>query len=117
MRPAMDTLREIRNGLMLSELEAAIASAAQAVRDTGKKATITIELAIKPTGSGAVRAVTIGDKIKVKVAEPVGDETVFFMADNLDLTRHNPDQGKLDLKSVAEPQADAAALKTVPGAA
>lgn len=89
MKPATSVLAEMRGGLLNEELAEAIQEATTAVRATGRKAKVTLELTINAFGgeAGEVERVAIQDKVTVKVPEPKKFDSVFFIDSNNNLQR------------------------------
>jgi hypothetical protein len=96
-RPFIDTLREIEAGGLLDELSEVQHSLVDAIRLTGKGGELTIKLAYKPDGSGQM---TI--KADVKAKEPLLSRgtSLFFLTPEGNLTRRDPRQQEINLRSV-----------------
>lgn len=110
-RPFAEWLQEQRAGQSHSELSDALNELVEAVADTGKVGTLTLQVKVKPAGRGE-RTVLVADTITVK--KPVAEraEVVFFVDGDHNLTRHNPDQQTLPLREVPKTAAaDADSLK------
>ncbi|HYE07693.1 MAG TPA: hypothetical protein VEL07_19395 [Planctomycetota bacterium] len=88
-KPSTSVIAEARGGLLNEELTEAIQKATTAVRATGRKAKVTLELTINAFGgeAGEVERVAIQDKITVKVPEPKKFDSVFFIDSNNNLQR------------------------------
>ena len=93
-------LSEHREGACISELSAALSEVVDAVRKTGKPGSVVLEVKICPASKGAANAVTVVDTVKTKTATPERAASFFFADDANRLTRDNPNQMKLDLKTV-----------------
>ena len=96
-RPFIDTLRDIEAGGLLDELSETQHSLIDAIRLTGKGGELTIKLAYKPDGNGQM---TI--KADVKAKEPVLSRgtSLFFLTPEGNLTRRDPRQQDLPLRTV-----------------
>ncbi|MHA6478937.1 hypothetical protein ACX1DW_15795 [Stutzerimonas sp. KH-1] len=109
-RPFIDTLREIEAGGLLDELTEVQHSLVDAIRLTGKAGELTIKLAYKPDGAGQM---TI--KADVKAKEPVLSRgtSLFFLTPEGNLTRRDPRQQEIPLRSVTDDTPPTEALRTV----
>lgn len=98
-RPFIDTLRDLEAGHLLDELSATQHSLVDAIRLAGKGGELTIKLTYKPDGSGQM---TI--KADVKAKEPVLSRgtSLFFLTPEGNLTRKDPRQQEIPLRSVAD---------------
>lgn len=107
-RPFIDTLRDIEAGHLLDELTEAQHSLVDAIRLTGKQGELTIKLVYKPDGSGQM---TIKADIKAKEPALSRGTSLFFLTPEGNLTRKDPRQQEIPLRSVAEEPAET--LRTV----
>lgn len=96
----INTLQQFREGESISELSENLQALVSAVRDTGKKGTLTYTIKVSPQGD----AVLISDEIKLKAPELPRDASIFFATEDGILQRDNPNQRTLDLKEVKRPQ-------------
>ena len=96
----LNTLQEFRNGESIAELSENLQSLVAAVRETGKKGTLTYTVKISPQGD----AVVLTDDIKLKAPELPRDASIFFATEEGVLQRDNPNQRKLDLREVERPK-------------
>lgn len=99
-RPFFDTLREIRRGQILDDAADELAKAVKAVDETGKAATFTLQITIKPASKGS-GVYNVSDKIRLKLPELPAGETILFGTPEGNLQARNPRQGEIELKSVA----------------
>jgi hypothetical protein len=99
-RPFFETLRELRMGRTLEDLSDELAKALVAVKSTGKAATLTLKLKIKPPKSGVVSYVTIEDDIDTKIPKLDRGDTVFYPTADNGLSRHDPAQSQLPFGKV-----------------
>ncbi len=97
-----NTLRDMRAGHTIDELDAALIATVAAVKDVGKTGTLTLTVTVKPASKGNGAALLIEDKITTKLPEFDRGATIFFADDNYHLTRHDPSQKELDLRVVPE---------------
>jgi len=101
-------LQNHRQGGALNELGQALRTVADAAQLTGKPGGITLKVAIAPTNSGAVE---ILDDIKITMpkAEKIG--SLFFVGEDGNLLRNNPNQLEMPLRAVESAPMDVEALK------
>lgn len=102
-RPFIDTLRDIEAGHLLDELTDAQHSLVDAIRLTGKQGELTIKLVYKPDGAGQM---TIKADIKSKEPALSRGTSLFFLTPEGNLTRKDPRQQEMPLRSVAEDQTE-----------
>lgn len=97
-KPSFDqTLKALRRGETLDELDAALEECISATELTGKTSSITVNLKIKPKGYGAF---VIVDDVKFSKPKFDREATVLFANDEGHLVREDPRQQKLDLKPI-----------------
>jgi hypothetical protein len=89
MKHATTTLAEIRGGLLNEELSEAIVDCTAAVRETGRKGKVTLEIVIEPFDgeAGEIERVTVRDKVTLKKPEKKKRDSVFFIDSNNNLQR------------------------------
>lgn len=91
VRSSLQILSEVRDGQVAAELSNAIHDATAAVKEFGKKATVTVELTIAPLRGGAEKLVeaplimTAEVSSKLPQAEP--EATIFFVDAGGNMTR------------------------------
>lgn len=91
IRSSLQILGEIRDGGLIAELSDQIHEATAAVREFGKKATVTVELTIAPLRAGAEKLteapliITAEAYSKLPEADPVA--TIFFVDGSGNVTR------------------------------
>lgn len=100
VRPFVTFLNEQRNGRMAAELADALHEATEAVVLTGKAATLTLTVRIKPAGKGTTSSLLVADDIATKLPKPERAETVFFTDRDHNLRRDNPDAPQFPLREV-----------------
>ena len=96
MRPYTDVLRDIRKGRVIDEATAKLALATAAAIDTGKAASVTVTLNIKPEKGG--ETVEITSQVKAKLPDEDLPKAIFFVTrdeEGADLLRSDPTQGAL----------------------
>lgn len=84
----LSTIKALREGEFIDELNDALQKAIDSSTEHGKPAKLTITLDITPAG----RTVVIDDKIVCKTPEPMKDATIFFIAEGNTLSRKDPKQ-------------------------
>lgn len=94
MKNFAETLKDIREGALLTELPQALQEVLAAVRATGKAGKLTLTLSIKPL-EGSANSILISDDVKTTLPEPTRLTTVMFVTDDNELTRRDPRQPKL----------------------
>lgn len=100
IRPFADTLRDLRRGTVVTELEEGLAEVVRAVEETGKAGKLTLTLTVKPISIGSVGTATVAIHDDVKATLPrERPGTVMFAADGV-LTRNDPRQPELGLRTV-----------------
>ena len=103
-------LQNHRLGGALNELGQALRTVADAAQLTGKPGGITLKIAIAPTNSGAVE---ILDDIKVTMPKAEKEGSLFFVGEDGNLLRNNPNQLEMPLRAVESAPVDVEALKKV----
>lgn len=98
-RPFIDTLRDIEAGGLLDELSETQHGLIDAIRLTGKGGELTIKLAYKPDGNGQM---TIKAEVKAKEPALSRGTSLFFLTPEGNLTRSDPRQQDLALRTVGE---------------
>ena len=102
-RPFADWLREQSNGRTLDELSDALADVSAAVRETGKKGTLTLTITISPVKNGG-GALVVADQVKALAPKPDRRTSVFYADDHGNLTREDPRQPTFEgLREVPAP--------------
>jgi hypothetical protein len=95
------TLRDLRNGATLDDLDSAVGEVVSAVKATGKTGAITLKLTIRPPKkAGNIRYLTVEDEVATKVPKSDRGDTVFFPTADNSLTRQDPTQISLELRAV-----------------
>jgi hypothetical protein len=100
IRPYVDTLREVRNGRTLVELDEALNKLNAAVRETGKGGSITLKLTLKPAnGRDVAGGLLLVPDVKITVPKE-GGSSVFFLTPEDNLVREDPAQIRLPLHDI-----------------
>lgn len=107
-KPFAAFVQEQRAGGLHGELSDGLAELVTAVKELGKPGSIVLTVKVTPNKDGAT--VTVTDKVKVSMPEAERGAAIFFVDDNGNLSRRNPNQQELPLKEVTrdKPAAEAA---------
>ncbi|HEX3539617.1 MAG TPA: hypothetical protein VHT75_04160 [Acidimicrobiales bacterium] len=99
IRPFGDFLAEVNGGLTHHELSEQFNELILAVSATGKVGTLTLTLKVAPEddADGMVR---ITDNVTVKIPEGKRPNTLWYVTEDGNLSRHNPAQTRLPLRGV-----------------
>jgi hypothetical protein len=90
-RPALDVLAELRRGKAKNDMTDKLHDLIQAVRDTGKKGELHIKLVVTPLKNDKSQ-VDVTDVIVVKTPGRDLPSSRFFLTDDNNLTREDPQQ-------------------------
>lgn len=107
-----------RHGEALNDLSAALRDSTEAAQLTGKPATVTLKITIKPAAQ-IKGAVIVEDDISVKLPKIKNDNSIFYADAEGNLLREDPKQMKLQLKVIEAPavsEQGAESLRKVAGA-
>lgn len=96
-------MSEFRGGRSLTDLAEALQQCVAAVKDTGKPAVLRYSMTITPTGN----AVSVTDKVEVKLPAPEREQSIFFPTGENTLSRKDPAQRELELRELAPPRVEA----------
>lgn len=94
----------MERGGLNAELGGELKGLLDAIKATGKKGKLTLTLDIEPIGKGEVETVKVGTAIKVTAPDPARQPTIFFLDDELNLSRSDPRQSDIEDK-----------LRSIPG--
>lgn len=94
------TLRELRAGTTLDELDSAISEVVAAVKNTRKPGEIIFKLKIRPPRTGTGKYLHLDGDVVTKVPKQDRSDTIFFPLSDNSLTRNDPDQLPLQLRAV-----------------
>ncbi len=95
-----DTLRDLRAGQCIEELDDALQRLVRSVQSTGGAGTVQLTISVSPM-KGSTEAVVVKDAIKVKEPEIKSSGTVMFPTPEGNLSRKNPNQDDLPGISLA----------------
>lgn len=98
----LSTLSAMNKGLVLTELDDALREVTKAALDAGKKAKLTLDLTVVPSGNGigGTPLFAVVNAVKTSLPKPPQDASVFFADDEHNLTRRNPLQEEMTLTLV-----------------
>lgn len=97
-RPFADVLLELNRGRTHAEASRAMQDLVQAVIDTGKKGSVTVVISVsKSKASGQIE---IADDVRIKLPAADRSASLFFVDDEFNLTRDDPNQPHLPLREV-----------------
>jgi hypothetical protein len=94
------TFNQLRDGLEQAEASEKLNECVLAAEETGKAATLTVKLTIKPNGRGQQ---LIAAKTDHNLPEHPKSATIMFPTGDGNLQREDPNQINLPLRSVDEP--------------
>lgn len=97
--PFTQTLSHLERGLLNDELSEELAKVVKAVRETGKKGSITLKLDVSLM-KGTEDTVVLNSSITGKAPQLDRAQTIMFSTYDGDLLRDDPKQHSLDLKTV-----------------
>lgn len=99
VRPFADVLVELNRGRTHAELSKDLQDLIAAVMDTGRKGTLTVQLTVaKSKASGQVEVI---DNVVTKLPRPDRAASIFYVDDDANLTRTDPNQPELPIRDVS----------------
>lgn len=107
-RTFFDTLRDVRAGLVIEQLDESLQSLVQRVQRTGKAGSLRLTLEVKPL-KGSTEAVVVRDTIVLKEPQFDNAGTVLFPTPEGNLQRSHHAQPELPGITLAHPPAAGAA--------
>lgn len=99
IKPFAAFLQEQRRGVAHTEISEALAELVQACVQTGKKGTLTLQIAVQPI-KDADGTVYITDGVTVKAPRPDARPSMFFTDDHGNVSRQNPRQAELPIRAM-----------------
>lgn len=93
-RSFVDTLRDVRGGEVLTDLDAKLAELVHAVQVCNAGGTLTVTISVKPM-KGSTEAVVVTDDIKLKAPVIKSAGTVMFPTPDGNLQRNHYKQSEL----------------------
>ncbi|MEF8794005.1 hypothetical protein [Thiohalorhabdus sp.] len=112
----LTNLNTQRGGALMDELGDEYRDLIAAVRETGKKGKLTLELEVKPGGGEDNEVIHVKDNVKMTVPEHDRKPSVYFSTQNNELTRQHPEQQELPVQDATPGVETQAAPKEVPEA-
>lgn len=104
IRPFSAVLQDLNGGQLADKLAVQVQELVAAVRDRGKKGTLTLRLEVAPR-KGNIDALNVTARADLKLPEGEPMEAVFFADSSGNLLRDDPRQTALPLHTVARPAA------------
>jgi hypothetical protein len=95
-----ETILQVNNGAALAELSDALAKLVAAVRQTGKKGSLTLTLRVTPASKASSDVLLVEAEVKARVPEQERGSTIFYATDNNLLVRNDPKQQMLPLRVI-----------------
>jgi len=92
---ATDILTQIRDGELMMDIADELTRVTEAVRETGKKGSVTIKLQIQPAAGGDATKVLVHGGCEAKPPKPSIAPSLFYTTERGALLRENPNQLKL----------------------
>lgn len=109
-RSFLDTVRDLRGGEVLDQLDEQLQELVRAVQTTQAGGQLTLTVVVSPT-KGASEAVIVKDLIKLKKPEIKSAGTLMFPTVEGNLQRNNPNQRDLPGITLASDNADSPARR------
>jgi hypothetical protein len=103
VRPFAELLTVLDHGAAHAEASRAMHDLVAAVRDAGKKGTLTITLQVAPL-KGSDSQVVVAAQVKSSPPKSEPSAAVFFIGDDGNLSRHDPRKLEMDGLRVVEPK-------------
>jgi hypothetical protein len=95
-----ETIIQVNNGAALAELSEKLAALVAAVRQTGKKGSISLTVRVAPASKASTDVLLVEAEVKAKVPEQERGSTIFYATDENLLVRNDPKQQMLPLRVV-----------------
>lgn len=93
-----------RNGTTHAELTDGLAALAEAVMETGKSGSLTLQIKVGKASKNGGHQMLVSDVVVVKAPTPARTESIFFFDEKTcSLTRQDPLQPQLPLQEVPKP--------------
>ncbi|AFF24618.1 hypothetical protein [Pasteurella multocida] len=107
------TLSQLNRGELNDELTEVLANVIKAVRDTRKQGSVTLNLKISMLNTRTENQIKITPMVSSKIPELDREESIVFSTADGDVLFDDPNQIKMDLKTVGEkPAGQLKVLKT-----
>lgn len=99
VRPFADWLHDQGRGVLAAELSDRLNELVEAVALHGKAGSLTLVIKVAPAGKNG-HTVVVSDEVKSKLPEGDREDSIFFVDEHCNLTRHDPRQQSLPLREV-----------------
>lgn len=106
VRPFSEWLLTQRKGHLHEQLSEALVEVVNAVVEHEKVGTLTLKIKVVPGGKGYSPTVTLTDAITLKVPEGAPESALFFVDDDGNLTRRDPNQPELGLREAPRDESE-----------
>ncbi|MEU0087225.1 hypothetical protein [Streptomyces sp. NPDC006274] len=103
VRPFAEFLQEQAGGTLHTELSEKLHDLVQAVQETGKGGSITLKIDVKPIPGTDGRTLTVTDAVVTKLPKTERPKSIFFIDDDMNLSRTDPRQPVLTGLREVEP--------------
>lgn len=97
---ALAVIAQLRRGQTATDLSEALLELVAAVRETGKKGTLTLKLTVAPHAKGDDVILTLTDDVTLKTPRAERGSSIFYATDDNGLVRNDPRQGELRLEVI-----------------
>lgn len=114
--PFSQQLSHLSRGTLDFEMTEKLARLVKAVRETGRKGSITLKITVAKLNARDENALKLIPDVKITVPEMGAYESVLYSTADGDLLRDDPRQKKLDLRQVPVPQPTGAPIQVSPAA-
>jgi len=94
-----EVLEKINNGAPIAEITREMERLLCAIKDTGKRGSITIVVDVSPF-KGSTDAMCVTCQVKTKIPEPERGVALFFLTEDFRLVRNDPRQQELPLRTI-----------------
>lgn len=103
IKPFSEFLLSQRRGALHEDLSSALNELLSAVVEHNKPGSLNLTIKFVPTGKGYSPTVVVTDAIKVKAPEGSPESALFFVDNDGNLTRRDPNQPELGLREAPRP--------------
>lgn len=93
-------LRELRGGLTVEDLDAALADVVASTTRTGRAGELILKLKVRPPKKSTATYLSVEDEVVTKVPKQDRADTIFFPLSDNSLSRNDPSQISLPLRVV-----------------
>ena len=100
LTPFSEYVRELEAGMIDAEATDLMGELVRAVRDTGKKGSISLKIELVPTDRDGDHIHLSVKDLSISKPQPPRDGQLMYSSGDGDLARHNPNQGRLPLTGI-----------------